>query len=627
MSVRQSFSPARRGSVWGAVLVAALLVSGCARFGFGGDEVPASAEGGIVPDLAPIDGPRVPYDVSIEGVEDDGLRTALEEASRLRQLQEDPPASMLALRRRAADDADRMGRVLRSRGHYAATVGPVINQDVDPAQVTLRVDPGPVYGIVAFDVEYVEPPPPEDANVPRDLAALELEHGQPALAADVLSAVSRVGEALRNQGYPFGKAVGHTARVDHAERTMSVTVKAESGPPAVFGSTAFEGLDTVEERYLRRLVEFHQGAPYDQRAVQGLRRTLLETGLFQAISIDPAEAVDADGALPLTVRVEEADHRSIGVGARYSSSLGIGADVFWEHRNLFGEDEDFRAELDVSERANTLGAAFSKPLFLNRRGQFLRANVEVATEEFEAYDRTGVLAEISIERRLSPTWTGSVGTNVEHAEITDGDGARLSTLWGLPVRVWRDDTDSRLDPRDGSRLDFEVVPYTGMYDGGILFARNRAEGRLYYPLTDDGWTVLAGRVAVGAIVGAGRRDVPPDKRFYSGGGGSVRGYGYQLATDIDENNDPIGGKSLFEIGLELRRQVTETIGIVPFIEGGRAFSDQIPNPAGDLFWGAGIGVRYYSPVGPIRFDVAVPLDRRENVDDPYQLYISLGQAF
>ncbi len=609
------------------MLVAALLVSGCAQFGFGGDEAAPEAENGVVPDVAPLDGPRVPYAVSIEGVEDDGLRTALEEASRLRQLQEDPPASMLALRRRAADDADRLGRVLRSRGHYAATVEPVIDQDVDPAQVTLRVDPGPVYGIVAFDVEYVDPPPPEDANVPRDLAALELERGQPALAADVLSAVSRVGEALRNQGYPFGKAVGHTARVDHAARTMSVTVQAESGPPAAFGRTEFEGLDTVQEDYLRRLIEFHQGDPYDQREVQDLRATLLETGLFQAISVDPAETVGPDGALPLTVTVEEADHRSIGVGARYSSSLGVGADVFWEHRNLFGEDEDFRAELDLSERAQTLGADFTKPLFLNRRGQFLHANAEAATEEFEAYDRTGVLAEVSIERKLSPTWTGSVGTNVEYAKITDGEGTQRSTLWGLPVRAWRDDTDSRLDPRDGSRLDFEVVPYAGMYDGAVLFTRNRAEGRLYYPLTEDEWTVLAGRVAIGAIFGAERSGVPPDKRFYSGGGGSVRGYGYQLATDVDENNDPIGGKSLFEIGLELRRQVTETIGIVPFIEGGRAFSDQIPNPAGDLFWGVGIGVRYYSPVGPIRFDVAVPLDRRENVDDPYQLYISLGQAF
>lgn len=609
------------------MIVAALLLSGCARLGFGDDDAAPSAQGSVVPDVAPLDGPRVPYEVSIEGVEDADLQTALEEASRLRQLQEDPPASMLALRRRAADDADRLGRVLRSQGHYAATVAPVINQDIDPAEVTLRVDPGPVYGIVAFDVEYVDPPPPADANVPRDLAALGLERGQPALAADVLSAVARVGEALRNQGYPFGKAVGHTARVDHAERTMAVTVKAESGPSAVFGRTAFEGLDSVQEDYLRRLIEFHQGAPYDQREVQDLRQTLLKTGLFQAISVDPAETVGADGALPLTVTVEEADHRSIGVGARFSSSLGLGADVFWEHRNLLGEDEDFRAQLDVSERAQTLGADFSKPLFLNRRGQFLRATLEGGTEEFEAYDRTGILAEVSVERRLSPTWTASVGTNIEYAEITDGEGTKQSILWGLPVRAWRDDTDNRLDPRDGSRLNFEVVPYTGVYDGSILFARNRAEGRLYYPLTDDKWTVLAGRVAIGAIVGAGRRDVPPDKRFYAGGGGSVRGYGYQLATDIDENNDPIGGKSLFEIGLELRRQITETIGIVPFIEGGRAFSDQIPNPAGDLFWGAGIGVRYYSPVGPIRFDVAVPLDRRENVDDPYQLYISLGQAF
>jgi len=612
--------------VFSAVLTA-LVLSGCARLGLGESDQSASDTPSVFSEAPPVEGPRIPYEVTIAGVDDGDLREALDDASRLRQLADDAPASILALRRRATDDADRLGRVLRSRGHYAAKVEPVIDQDVDPVRVTLTVDPGPIYGIVEFNVEYVDPPPPADADVPRDLAALELEQGQPARAEDVLAAVAKVGETLRNQGYPFGRTVGHTARVDHADRTMRVTVQAESGPPAVFGSTSFTGLTSVEESYLQRQITFHEGERFDQREIQELRRTLLGTGLFQAVSITPAEAVDADGTLPLTVEVEEADHRSIGVGARYSSSLGLGANVFWEHRNLFNRDEDFRAELDVSERAQTLGADFTKPTFLGRRGQFLRGNAEAAQEEFEAYDRTGILAQVSIERSLSPTWTASIGTGVEYAKITDSKETHRSMLWGVPLRAWRDATDSRLDPREGSRLDFGITPYVGSYDGPVMFTRNIAEGRLYYPLTDDGWTVLAGRVAVGAIAGSERDDIPPDKRFYSGGGGSLRGYGYQLATDVDANGSPIGGKSLFEIGLELRRKITQTLGVVPFIEGGRAFSDQMPNPADDLFWGVGLGARYYSPVGPIRFDVAVPLDRRPGVDDPYQIYISLGQAF
>lgn len=607
-----------------AAVLAALWLSGCGVLGLWEDEGTAAMEP-VAPQEDEIDGPRIAYETTIVGVEDD-LRGVLEEASRLRELADDPPASVLALRRRASDDADRLGRVLRSRGHYAATVEAEVDAQAEPAQVTLRVDAGPVYRISEFQVEYVEPPPAEGAEVPRTIGDVELSEGRPALAEDVLAAVAEVREALRNRGYPFSRVLGHTARVNHAERTMQVTVQADSGPAAAYGAVSFRGLENVEENYLRQLLTLPRGQRFDQREVQEARRTLLDTGLFSSVNIKPAETVQEDGRLPLDVSVEETDHRSIGGGARYSSSLGLGGNLFWEHRNLFGRDEDFRAELDVSQRAQTLGADFTKPVFLGRRGQFLRSSAELTREEFDAYDRTGILAEASIERRLSPTWTASVGTGVEYARITDGDGDERSTLWGFPLRAWRDDTESRLDPRSGSRLDFGVTPYVGVYDEPVMFTRNQAEARYYYPVTDDERTVLAGRLALGTILGASRTGVPPDKRFYSGGGGSVRGYGYQLATDLDEDGNPVGGKSLFEIGLEVRHQITETIGIVPFIEGGRAFEDAVPDPADDLFWGAGIGVRYYSPVGPIRFDVAVPL-RRRDVDDPFQIYISLGQAF
>lgn len=609
-------------------MIAALALSGCGMLGLDGPEASQQPSGVEViaaqdDDLA---GPRIPYEVTITGAGDGDLLSALEDTSRLRQLKDQPPASVLALRRRASEDADRMRRVLRSRGLYAGTVEAEVNADVEPAQVTLTVESGPVYGISAFSVEYADPPPPDGADVPRTMADLGIEQGQPAAAADVLNAVNKVTEILRDRGYPFGKALGQKARVDHEAQTMAVTVQADSGPAASFGGTTFSGMTSVEEGYLQDQIPWHEGARFDQREVQKLRRTLLDTGLFASVSVKPAESVGPNDRLPMEVIVEEAEHRSIGVGGRYSSSLGLGTNVFWEHRNLFGRDEDFRAELDLSEQAQSLGAEFSKPTFFGRQDQFLRASVEIAEEEFEAYDRTGFMAETSIERRLSPTWTASVGTGVEYALIDDDDGEHTSTLWGFPLHAWRDATDSKLDPRKGSRLDFAVTPYVGTYDDPVTFVKNRAEARVYQPLTDDKWTVLAGRVAFGTIVGSDRDTIPPDKRFYAGGGGSVRGYGYQLASDLD-GNDPIGGKSLFEVGLELRRQVTETIGIVPFIEGGRAFADQMPSFDGDLFWGAGLGVRYFSPVGPVRFDVAVPLNQRPNVDDPFQIYISLGQAF
>lgn len=623
----KSLVPAKRALGAG---LAAVALSGCGVLGLGEPEAatPASGEEVIAAQAEDdLGGPRIAYDVTIAGVESDDLRSALEGVSRLLQLKDEPPPSVLALRRRAAEDADRMGRVLRSRGLYAGTVAVEIVAEAEPAGVTLTVTPGPLYGITEFSVEYADPPPPDGADVPRTMADLGIEKGQPAVSEDILAAVNKVTEILRQRGYPFGKALGQKARVDHAARSMAVTVQADSGPTAVYGETTFSGMTGVEAGYLRDQIPWRQGARFDQREVQALRRTLLDTGLFTTVSVKPADGVGANDALPVAVEVEEADHRSIGAGARFSSSLGLGTNLFWEHRNLLGRDEDFRAELDLSQQSRSLGAEFSKPTFLGRKNQFLRADAEIAEEEFEAYDRTGAAAEVSVERRLSPTWTASVGTGVEYAVIDDDNDEHTSTLWGFPLHAWRDATDSKLDPRNGSRLDFAVTPYVGTYDDPVGFVKNRAEARFYQPLSDDEWTVLAGRVAIGAIFGSDRDAIPPDKRFYAGGGGSVRGYGYQLATDLDAANDPVGGKSLFEVGLELRRQVSETIGIVPFVEGGRAFASQMPSFGDGLFWGAGIGVRYFSPVGPVRFDVAVPLERRANVDDPFQIYISLGQAF
>lgn len=605
-----------------AIVSMALMLGGCAWLGFGAAEPEVRPVGEEFALEDTVDGPRVDYEVAIEGAPDD-LVEPLRNASRLIALSDDPPATVLGLRRRANDDAETLLRVLHSRGYYGAGITVNLDTDRDPIPVNVQIDPGPVYALAGFSVL------PDDSAIP-DLTMedLGLELGQPARANVILSALDRLRRELRERGYPFAQVVRHSARVDHAERVMRVEATVDPGPFAEFGDLVVSGLETVREDYVRLQVPWHEGEAFDQRKIQEMRRALIDTGLFRTVTVRPAAEEVEDSRLPMLVEVAEADHRSIGVGGRYSSSLGLGVDVFWVHRNLLGRDETFRAELDISQQSKRLGADFTKPGFLRRQGQFLRSTVEVTQEDFEAYDRTGFLADAHIERRLSPTWTGMLGTSFEFAKLTRlEEGERRSALWGLPVRAWRDATDSRLDPRSGSRLDFAVTPYVGTYDGPVVFSRNQAEGRIYQAVDDDQRIVLAGRMVVGALAGADRRDVPPDKRFYAGGGGSVRGYGFQLATDLDDNNDPIGGKSVFEIGAEVRWQVSETIGIVPFIEGGRAFRAQMPSPTRNLFWGVGLGARYFSPVGPIRFDVAIPLDKREDIDDPYQIYISLGQAF
>lgn len=615
-------------------VVAAMTTAGCAGLPIpdlplpgDGEEPAAPAAEAPKPARDAADAAEgVPYQVVIQGAENAALRAALLEASRLVELQDDPPVTVRGLQRRAEQDAERLARVLRSRGHYAGTVQAEVDADVEPARVTLRVEPGPVYTLSAFEIEYRNPAVADAVGAPRGMENVGLEQGQPARAEAVLEAVESVPEQLSNIGYPFARVEDYTATVDHAERTMRVVVEVDAGERAVFGVTSIEGLETVEQEYVRMRIPWTVGVLYDRRALQQMRRNLLETGLFRSVDVEPAETVTEAGTLPIDVEVEEADHRSLGASIRYSSSIGPAAGIFWEHRNLLGRNEDFRAELEASQLAQTFEVNFLRPDFLRLDQQFA-ANAAVAHEEFEAYDRDSIVAEVDLIRPLTETWTVSAGALAEYAVIADEQGETRSTLVGLPFSARRDTTESVLDPREGTRLNFFVTPFTGDYQGPVTFLRNLAETIVYVPLTEDRARVLAGRLALGSILGASRTEIPADKRFYAGGGGSVRGYGFQKAGELDAQNDPLGGQSLFEVGLELRYRITETIGLVPFIEGGRAFLDEVPDPTKRLFWGVGLGVRYFSPVGPVRFDVALPVDPRDDIDDAYQIYISLGQAF
>lgn len=580
----------------------------------------------------------VPYEVALDVTAPDDLEDDLQAASLLFGLRDKPPATVLGLRRRAEEDTVRLRRVLESEGYYAATIRHTVDASASPAQVTLSVDGGPRYTLAGLTVDYAAPGPASLEGLPQTLedlapdderAAWVAVPGAPARSDTVLDAIDRAGRLPRERGYPNAEVVGHKATVNHADQTMTVRVTVAVGDRAVFGPTTISGADRVKADYLRRHQTWDEGAAYDIAAVEETRRSLLDTGLFDTVTIAPAGEVGADGQVPMQVTVAETDHRSIGAGARYSTSIGPAVSAFWEHRNLFGAEERLRVEGEVSPVQRRLGGTVSKPHFLHW-DQTLAVSSEINDEAFEAYDRRAIEAFAGLTRRMTPELTLGAGVSLDYARISGHDEQeedRRSSLVGLPLTLGYDTTDNLLDPRTGLRLAATATPYAGAYDGPVSFGKLEGEVSAYADLSGDGDTVLAGRLALGGIVGAARTGVPPDKRFYAGGGGSVRGYGFQLAGALDDQNDPIGGNSLIEGSLEIRQKITDTIGLVPFFDVGRAHEEAMPSLEGDLFMAVGLGGRYYSPIGPVRLDIAIPLDRRKDVDDSFQFYVSLGQAF
>jgi translocation and assembly module TamA len=228
-------------------------------------------------------------------------------------------------------------------------------------------------------------------------------------------------------------------------------------------------------------------------------------------------------------------------------------------------------------------------------------------------------------------WRVSAGTSFAY-EIVDekadnGEGKRRFQLFGLPLTAVRDDTNDALDPTEGTRLQLSLTPTTGVGDESLLFLTAIAGGSAYYAIDEEERFVLAGRARVGTILAEDTDALPASRRFYAGGGGSIRGYEYQLVGPLDNDEEPFGGTSLVEIGAEVRVRVTEEIGVVPFIDGGTVYDDPIPNGDETLRWAAGLGLRYFTGFGPIRLDVAFPLNPRDGVDEAFQFYVSFGQAF
>ena len=195
-------------------------------------------------------------------------------------------------------------------------------------------------------------------------------------------------------------------------------------------------------------------------------------------------------------------------------------------------------------------------------------------------------------------------------------------ILALPTQIQWDRSDSLLNPTRGYRLKLNVSPETSVQGSVRPYARTQAEADGYFPFGQS--IVLAGKVRVGSILGIARDDLAPSRRYYGGGGGSVRGYGYQRLGPFDPKGNPVGGRSFNEAAIEVRYRFGD-FGIVPFLDAGNAYESSAPKGS-NLRYGAGIGGRLYTNFGPLRFDVATPLNRRPG-DSKIALYISIGQAF
>jgi translocation and assembly module TamA len=625
--------PPTRPSRAGIVLAMLAMLGACAT----ADEEDGPLERA---DTAPV--PAIPYDVRISGEMPEQLRDQLLDAAESDRLRERPPASELILRRRAEADLPRLRQMLRAQGYYDGRVDFHIEGDTTPvlppagpvatirelttapdAHLVFDVEPGPLYRLGTIKVVARTTDPAFEVPSP---GMLGLSAGAPAVAQRVLDAEAELLRLTRKQSRPLAMLGERRAIVDHDTRTLDVSLRVAPGPAAPFGTITFIGDAGVNEQLLRRRLPFATGEPYDPDLVDRGRLRLVETNLFSTVRVQLGEALDAEGRIPLTYEVKPRLHRSIGGGVSYQTDVGPGINAFWEHRNLLSAGERLRIEADLSFKLQELKALFRKPDILMPRLALL-ADSAARREETDAFDSTSIRAGVGVEHEFTDKLFGSSGVAYRYARIQEPDEETTVGLFSLPNGLDWDFSDDLFDPTKGGRLELVATPFFDTLDYGTRFFKAQITHTQYHSLLDDRRLVLALRGSLGGLAGVERDQVPADERFYSGGGGSVRGIGFQLAGPLDADDKPLGGRSLAELSVELRSRVTETLGGVVFLDGGTVFASKLPDFSDPLRLGAGLGFRYITTIGPLRFDVGFPLDRRAGVDDLFQFYVSIGQAF
>lgn len=574
------------------------------------------------------------YAVSVEGLGALGNGTDVLAAFRKQSTLEaarKKPANAAQITRRSLADADLLAELLRSHGYYDATIEPRTEVTGGMVQVVIVADPGPQYRFASVELPGLDAAGPDAAALRKQFA---VNAGDPVIAQDVIDAGAALTRALGEQGFAEAKVGDQQVEVNHQTHLATLILTVEPGPVASFGTISVSGRPPFSARHVATIARFKPGDRFKRSKVEDLRRALIATSL---VAVADVRIVPVKGGrtVNLSVRLEPAPSHTIAGEVGYGSGQGARVEASWTDRNFFNPEGALTLRAVAGTNEQLAAVQIRRSNFL-QRDQVLNVQALAAHQKFDAYEAKTLSLSGYIERQSNfiwhKKWTWTYGAELLATDergvfsLVGDKSTRTFLIAAAPLSLGYDDSDSLLDPTTGFRLSGRLSPEISAHGGRFTYARTRIDASAYRRVSDR--VVAAGRIRVGTIIGAGVFDIAPSRRFYSGGGGSVRGYGYQRLGPQDMEGDPIGGRGLAEFAVEARIRLSQfggNFGVVPFFDGGSLTTKAVPNLS-DWHFAAGLGVRYYSSFGPIRIDVGVPLNRQKG-DGPVAVAVSLGQAF
>jgi translocation and assembly module TamA len=585
----------------------------------------------------------LPYDVTLAPTGNAALDAALHDSSTLVSLQKVGTVGPFGLLARARQDVGRLQAVLGSFGYYQGEVTLRIDGRAEddpslpelleaapadpPVKVTLDFRTGPQFHLGKVAIEGAVPQAARDA--------MKLAPGDPAVAADVLAAQGRILTALRDAGYALARSDDPVAILHTDQQALDVTFPVTAGPRVDIGRISIAGLHEVNDGFAERQIMLREGERFSPSAIETARQDLSSLGVFSSVRAVVGTQLDADGRLPVVFQVAERPRHQVSVTVGYSTDLGAEVSASWLDRNVFGNAEQLRLTASATgggsaqkEPGYSLAAQFIKPSF-PWRDTSLQADLGAVDQYLQAYDRKAVTGDLLLNVKIAPHWTASGGINGEQARITQEGMTDNYTLAGIPLSLKYDDTNDLFNPTHGVRALAQVTPTESFTGKPGTFVLSQITASTYLDLSslwsEPGRSVVALRGLVGKAFGVQQFGLPPDQRFYAGGSTTVRGYKYQSVGPQVPDGNPEGGTAISAGTLEYRQRILDNYGFAAFVDAGQVTANGAPF-AGNYHVGVGVGARYYTSIGPIRVDVAVPVNK-EPGGDSFELYIGIGQAF
>lgn len=458
-----------------------------------------------------------------------------------------------------------------------------------------------------------------------------LQTGEFANSDVVFQAEEAIVSNLRANSFALATITDRTVAADHATKKLDVSIITDAGKPALFGFTTVSGTDRMDSEFTRYMFDVPTGKPYRPATLEKGAARLRNLGVFESVVVEEAKALTDDNQLPITLSVTERKPRVFGLGAEYSNTDGTALQAYWKHRNLFGHAEQLKVEGKVSRLGQAkdwrsidyqAAVTFQRPGTISPDTLY-QAGLSAERLTTEQTVSRAYKAQQQLSRQLDPHRTIQLGTQVEFTTDETNGLVNRYFIASMPGEIRFDYRDNPLDTRQGWFARAAIEPGYELR-AEEPFVKIDGEAAYYWPVDEEQSWVIAARASMGSYI-TGGQSLPRNRRFFAGGGGSVRGYGYQRIGPEDSNDTPIGGLSRFESSLELRKQITENIQLVPFVDVGAVGAGRVP-AFGELYYGAGLGIRYATPIGPLRLDVAMPINPDAN-DKKFSIYAGIGQAF